>query len=142
MDASEVRKELDEIEALAKKYQNRLFHPLFFAQMNKKFQGNFDKVAGILTDHAVLKYEFQPSGRTVWIVKGKQRDYLILPDAPYCHCTNFYMHILSGKGRVCGHLAAQRISATLNMYQLVMERDELFPSLMEEWTYNEVEQCA
>lgn len=136
MSVSDVRQELDKIKALALQYKGRLYHPLLFVQLNKKFQGKYGKVSDMLMNHAVLRYEFQPSGRIVWIVKGRERDYLVYPDAPYCHCTSFYMHIIGGKGKVCSHLAAQKLALVLNMQQTIVERDELFNSLMKEWILN------
>lgn len=133
MSASDVRLELGRIENLALEYKNRPLHPRLFSQLNNKFQGKYDKVSDILTNHGILKYEFKPSGRVVWIVKGRERDYLIYSEAPYCHCKNFYMHIVGGKGKVCSHLAAQRIASVLNTHQTVVEQDELFDSLMKEW---------
>ena len=133
MSASEVLKELGQLEALVKQHETRLLHPRFFALLNRKFQGKYDKVSDLLTGHCVLKYVFMPSGRIVWIVKGRERDYLIIPEAPYCHCTNFYMHIVSGKGKFCQHLAAQRIASVLDRFETIEERDELFESLTEEW---------
>jgi len=48
------------------------------------------------------------------------------------------MHIVGGKGSVCSHLAVQRIASTLNLQQAVIERDELFSSLVNEWKNNYV----
>lgn len=92
----------------------------------------------MLLDRAVLKYVFKPSDRVVWIVRGRERDYLIMPGAPYCHCTNFYIHVVNGDARVCAHLVAQRVAHKLNIHRTINEHDNNYPMLVNEW--NQVRQ--
>jgi len=58
------------------------------------FGQRFVKAFEALKEGRVKKYVFKPSGRTVWIVVGKERDYLIMPKAEFCSCDDFYFRVL------------------------------------------------
>lgn len=131
--SSQVLQELNKIGKLALQYREDLSNPKLFLALDRKFQGSYEKVFELLHNHSIKKYVFQPSGKIVWIVTGRERDYLIYPESPYCHCTNFYIHVINGQAKVCTHLVAQRIAQVLNMYTVVEESDKIFNSLMEEW---------
>jgi predicted nucleic acid-binding Zn finger protein len=81
----------------------------------------------------VKKYVFKPSGRTVWIVVGRERDYLIMPEAEFCMCDDFYFRVLDRKIHLCYHLIAQKIARNLGWYETIEENDELYDTLMNEW---------
>jgi len=133
MGVEAVRIKLAEIDKLVKKYNDRLLHPAFFAALNRKFEGKYSKVAQMLQDRAVKKYVFKPSGRIRWIVQGDEGDHLIYPEAPYCSCRNFYMHVVDGLADVCSHLIAQRIAQLKNLYDTIEESDENYKHLNVEW---------
>lgn len=133
MSASDVLEELNKIGQLAMKYKDNLLHAKLCDVMNKKYQGKYSTIFQMLHESAVKKYVFEPSGKIVWIVRGKERDYLIYPDAPYCHCMNYYIHVVNGQAQVCIHLVAQRIASVLNMYETITETDKIYEELMNEW---------
>jgi len=97
------------------------------------FGQRFTKAFEALKENRVKKYVFKPSGRTVWIVVGKERDYLIMPEAEFCTCDDFYFRVLDKKVHLCYHLIAQKLAKILNWYEDVDEHDELYDSLMNEW---------
>ncbi|MEM3673358.1 MAG: hypothetical protein QW468_03940 [Candidatus Bathyarchaeia archaeon] len=97
------------------------------------FGQRFTKAFEALQEGRVKKYVFNPSGRTVWIVVGKERDYLIMPEAEFCTCDDFYFRVLDKKTHLCYHLIAQKIAKSLAWYETIEERDELYDSLMNEW---------
>ena len=86
-----------------------------------------------LRENRVKKYVFKPSGKTVWIVVGRERDYLIMPDAEFCMCDDFYFRVLDKKIHMCYHLIAQKIAHNLGWYETIEESDEIFQTLMNEW---------
>jgi predicted nucleic acid-binding Zn finger protein len=86
-----------------------------------------------LKEERVKKYVFKPSGRVVWIVVGKERDYLLMPEAEFCSCDDFYFRVLDREIHLCYHLIAQKIANILEWYETIEERDELYDSLMKEW---------
>jgi predicted nucleic acid-binding Zn finger protein len=97
------------------------------------FGQRFTKALDTLKENRVKKYVFKPSGRTVWIVIGRERDYLIMPDAEFCMCDDFYFRVLDKKIHLCYHLIAQKIARTLDWYQTIKENDKLYDTLMNEW---------
>lgn len=97
------------------------------------FGQRFTKALDALKDGRVKKYVFRPSGRIVWIVVGRERDYLIMPEAEFCMCDDFYFRVLDKKVHMCYHLLTQKISANLGWFELFEEEDECFSMLMKEW---------
>jgi predicted nucleic acid-binding Zn finger protein len=97
------------------------------------FGQRFTKALGALKENRVKKYVFKPSGRTVWIVIGRERDYLIMAEAEFCMCDDFYFRVLDKKIHLCYHLIAQKIARNLGWYETLEEKDQLYESLMNEW---------
>jgi predicted nucleic acid-binding Zn finger protein len=97
------------------------------------FGQRFTKALGALKENRVKKYVFKPSGRTVWIVIGRERDYLIMPEAEFCMCDDFYFRVLDKEIHLCYHLIAQKIARNLGWYENLEENDKLYESLMNEW---------
>jgi len=97
------------------------------------FGQRFTKALEALKENRVKKYVFKPSNRIVWIVVGRERDYLLMPEADFCSCDDFYFRVLDKKVHLCYHLIAQKIARNLNWFEVIDEHDELFQSLMDEW---------
>jgi predicted nucleic acid-binding Zn finger protein len=97
------------------------------------FGQRFVKAFETLKDGRVKKYVFKPSGRTVWIVVGKKRDYLIMSEAEFCTCDDFYFRVMDRQIHLCYHLIAQKLAKNLEWYEMIEEHDDLYDSLMNEW---------
>ncbi|MGD0029240.1 MAG: hypothetical protein ABSC91_09900 [Candidatus Bathyarchaeia archaeon] len=97
------------------------------------FGQRFTKAFEALKENRVKKYVFKPSGKTIWIVVGKERDYLIIPQAEFCTCDDFYFRVMDRQVHLCYHLIAQKIANCLGWYENIEEHDELYDSLMAEW---------
>ena len=97
------------------------------------FGQRFTRGFEALKENRVKKYVFKSSGRVVWIVVGKERDYLLMPEAEFCSCDDFYFRVLDKEVHLCYHLIAQKIANILKWYDAIDERDELHDSLMKEW---------
>lgn len=102
-------------------------------QLSVAFGSRFTKAWEALREKRVKKYVFKPSSRVVWIVVGRERDYLIMPLAEFCSCDDFYFRVMDGEVHLCYHLIAQKIAAALKWYDELEENDELYESLTEEW---------
>ena len=96
------------------------------------FGQRFTKALDTLKENRVKKYIFKPRGRTVWIVVGRERDYLLMPEAEFCTCEDFYFRVLDRKVHLCYHLIAQKIARNLGWFETIDETDELYASLMAE----------
>ncbi len=97
------------------------------------FGQRFTRAFEALGEGRVKKYVFKPSGRVVWIVVGKERDYLLMPEAEFCTCDDFYFRVLDKKVHLCYHLIAQKLAKILDWFEPIEEHDELYESLMSEW---------
>ncbi|RLI20771.1 hypothetical protein DRO54_05415 [Candidatus Bathyarchaeota archaeon] len=97
------------------------------------FGKRFLKAWKAVKDGQVKKYVFKPSGRTIWIVVGKNRDYLILPAAEFCTCDDFYFRVMDREAHLCYHLIAQKLADALGWFDQIEESDELYETLMNEW---------
>jgi predicted nucleic acid-binding Zn finger protein len=97
------------------------------------FGQRFTKALDALKENRVKKYIFQPSQRVVWIVIGKERDYLIMPEAEFCPCDDFYFRVLDKKAHMCYHLLAQKIAQNLGWFENIETDDCNYGMLMNEW---------
>jgi predicted nucleic acid-binding Zn finger protein len=102
-------------------------------QLYDLFGQRFTKALSALKENRVKKYVFKPSNRTVWIVIGRERDYLIMSEAEFCMCDDFYFRVLDRKIHLCYHLIAQKIARNLGWYETIKEDDKLYEPLMSEW---------
>ncbi len=102
-------------------------------QLYELFGQRFTKALDAVTEGRVKKYIFKPSGRIVWIVVGRERDYLIMPEAEFCTCDDFYFRVLDKKVHMCYHLLTQKIAQNLGWFKTYEENDGCFDMLMNEW---------
>jgi predicted nucleic acid-binding Zn finger protein len=93
----------------------------------------FDKAWRLVEEHRIKRYVFEPSGRVIWIVVGRDSEYLVLPTSGYCDCNDFYFRVIDGKAGLCYHLLSQRLAESLDVYDDVRESDEFYDELMAEW---------
>ncbi len=53
-------------------------------RLSSTFGSRFPKAWETVKERRIKKYVFKPSGRVVWIVVGKEREYLVMPAADFC----------------------------------------------------------
>jgi len=104
-------------------------------KLKRTFGKRFENAAEAVEAVAVKKYIFEPSGRVVWIVVGKGRDYQIIPEAHYCSCEDFFYNVVNGKASLCYHIIAQKIASALGKFELFRDPDETYEMLMREWRF-------
>jgi len=126
--------ESDLLNAICKaaKKEGRLTGPSI-TRLYEVFGSRFTRAFETLKEKRVKKYVFKPSGKVVWIVVGKERDYLIMPEAEFCTCDDFYFRVLDREVHLCYHLIAQKMGKALGWHEDFEEHDELYDSLMKEW---------
>ncbi|MEM2111369.1 MAG: hypothetical protein QXX08_05775 [Candidatus Bathyarchaeia archaeon] len=103
------------------------------ARLTSLFGSRFLKAWEAVRDSKVKKYIFKPSGRIVWIVVGRERDYLVMPAADFCSCDDFYYHIMDRRAHLCYHLIAQKLAECLGWYDKIEDNDDFYDVLMKEW---------
>jgi len=101
--------------------------------LTRTFGSRFLNAWKALNEGRVKKYIFKPSGRIVWIVVGRRRDYLVMPAANFCSCDDFYYNVMDKKAYLCYHLIAQRLAESLGLYDTIEEEDSFYDILMREW---------
>ncbi len=101
--------------------------------LKRTFGSRFLNAWRAVSEGRVKKYIFKPSGRVVWIVVGRRRDYLVMPAANFCSCDDFYFNVIDQKARLCYHLIAQRLAESLKAYDTIEEDDSFYDILMREW---------
>jgi len=101
--------------------------------LSRAFGAKFEKAEELVASSAVKKYTFEPSGRVVWIVVGKEQDYTVLPGI-YCQCDDFYINVVvKRKTSACYHLLAQLIAERKGMFEQFSVPDSDFIRLNSEW---------
>lgn len=82
---------------------------------------------------AVKKYKFVPSNKEVWIVVGKEREYVVIP-AIFCSCEDFYLNVvIRNKVNGCYHIYAQIIADVLNKFDEITADDGSYFKFIKEW---------
>jgi len=105
-------------------------------KLSSTFGQRLEKALEALEERRVKRYVFQPSGRIVWIVVGKEREYLVMPAAEYCTCDDFYFQF--HQGHLCYHIIAQKLAEATSQFDLIEDDDQLFDILIKEWKVTEV----
>ncbi len=85
--------------------------------LSKTFQKRSDQALLLMNDGKVSKFQFNPSGRTVWIVTGRKDEYQVLPETKFCTCDDYYFRVMSRKKQLCYHLIAQQLAQALGKYR-------------------------
>jgi predicted nucleic acid-binding Zn finger protein len=101
------------------------------ARLSEAFGQRSAKALEALEESRIKKYIFKPSGRIVWIVVGKRRDYLVMPTIDYCSCYDFYFQF--DKGHVCYHIIAQKLAEATGKYDAFEDDDQFYNVLIKEW---------
>lgn len=97
-----------------------------------KYGELFLRAIKAVEEKRVKKYVFKPSGKSLWVVVGKTRKYLVIPDF-YCSCDDFYFNVVTrNKRQICYHILARKIAEALKLYQIINLKDELFKDILKE----------
>ena len=103
------------------------------------YGSRFSRAWETLKEDRVKKYVFRPSGRVVWVVVGRDREYLIYHVVGYCSCDDFYFSVIDGKVPLCHHQIARKLDEVLGRLEVVAQQDEFHSSHLKEWTSVETE---
>jgi len=104
---------------------------LHVSRLSEAFGQRLNKALEALDERRIKKYLFQPSGRVVWIVVGKRRDYIVMPAIDYCSCYDFYFQF--DRGHVCYHIIAQKLAEATGTFDQFEDDDHFFNVLIKEW---------
>lgn len=98
-----------------------------------KYGKKFVRAMKAVENGQVLKYHFHPSDSSTWIVKGKRRQYMVIPDI-YCTCRSFYQEVVIARAdTMCYHLLAQKIAETRQQFKTQQATDAERREFYVEW---------
>jgi predicted nucleic acid-binding Zn finger protein len=102
--------------------------------LSKVFEKRLPPALALVEAHNVSSYRFSPSGRTVWIVKGRKGDYQVMPESMFCTCDDYYFRVMDNKKQLCYHLVAQQIAEALGQFDTSNFADSRYSELTSKWS--------
>jgi len=101
--------------------------------LNRVCGERFWKALQAVVNDLVKKYVFEPSGREVWIVVGRSREYPVLSEI-YCDCEDFYINVIvKRRADMCYHILAKSLAEALGVFSEVRIDDMSYDTLRAEW---------
>ncbi|MEM1978157.1 MAG: SWIM zinc finger family protein [Candidatus Caldarchaeum sp.] len=104
-------------------------------KIEKEFPDLFAEGYEAVEQGRVKKYVFKPGDRIRWVVVGKKRDYLVLPESGYCSCEDFFFRVMSHEKPMCYHLVAVKIALLTDIYTVIEESVDWHDRFMTEWIF-------
>ena len=101
--------------------------------LSKVFEKRLPQALAIVEAGKVANYRFKPSGRTVWIVKGRKGEYQVMPESMFCTCDDYYFRVMDKKKQLCYHLVAQQIAEGLGKFVESDLADSKYPDVTSRW---------
>ncbi|MBO3803005.1 MAG: hypothetical protein JTT11_03895 [Candidatus Brockarchaeota archaeon] len=98
-------------------------------KLKKAFGDRASRAIRAAQTKKVKKYVYEPSGRVRWVVVGREREYVVLREAEYCSCEDFYFLVVSGLVPYCYHILAQKLAEALGRYDTISEDDGMYEFL-------------
>ncbi len=101
--------------------------------LSKVFEKRLSQALAIVEAGKVASYRFKPSGRTVWIVKGRKGEYQVMPESMFCTCDDYYFRVMDRKKQLCYHLVAQQIAEGLGKFVESELTDSKYSEVTSRW---------
>ena len=99
----------------------------------EKYGKKFVKALRAVEEGKIVRFQFNPSESVTWIVKGRRRQYLVIPEL-YCTCRSFYQEaVIARETNMCYHLLAQRIAEIREAFETETSTDTERRKLYVEW---------
>jgi predicted nucleic acid-binding Zn finger protein len=81
----------------------------------KTFDRNYVEAMKLVNQNRVKRVRFVPSGRVIWVVIGRKREYQVVPQSMFCTCDDYYFRVMGQKKQLCYHLIAQHLAEALGL---------------------------
>ncbi len=101
--------------------------------LDKSFEKRSNQALALVEDDKVRKYRFKPSGRTIWIVRGRTSEYQVVPESMFCTCDDYYFRVMGNKRQLCYHLIAQCLAEATGKYAQNEMRDSDYAGVTAKW---------
>ena len=120
-----ISKELSSTHALTEKQKQIL---------TQVFEKRLDPALALVDGRKVASYRFKPSGRTIWIVKGRKGEYQVMPESMFCTCDDYYFRVMENKKQLCYHLVAQQLAEALGQFDMSDLADSRYDEVTSKWS--------
>jgi predicted nucleic acid-binding Zn finger protein len=100
----------------------------------KVFEKRLPPALALVEARNITSYRFRPSGRTIWIVKGRKGEYQVMPESMFCTCNDYYFRVMDNKKQLCYHLVAQQIAEALGRFDANVMSDSHYPEVTSKWS--------
>lgn len=101
--------------------------------LSRVFQKRLSHALALIDANKIVRYRFQPSGRVLWVVQGRQGEYQIIPESLFCTCDDYYFRVMGNQKQLCYHLVAQQIAEPLSKYREASLPDSNYADLTSKW---------
>jgi predicted nucleic acid-binding Zn finger protein len=91
--------------------------------LREMFPKGFERALEVASGRGVKRARFKPSGRIVWMVRGRSGEHQVIPEAAFCDCNDFYFRVIGGEKPICYHILAQALSEALGLFEEVELED-------------------
>ena len=85
-------------------------------------QSDSERIKNLLEGGAVKLHIFQPSGRTIWTIVGRDNEHWADIELGFCSCKNYYYKTLSN-GKQCYHLICIELAKQNNKFVTIKFHD-------------------
>jgi predicted nucleic acid-binding Zn finger protein len=118
-----------EIQRLSKEHVEQSDIEFFKERYGKRFVRAYRAVE----ENRVSLYIFHPSETNKWTVKGRKREYLVIPET-FCTCRDFYQAVvINGESLMCYHLLAQQIASIRKQHLTIESTDAERRKMYSDW---------
>ena len=101
--------------------------------LSKTFEKRFQPALELVVTGKVANYRFKPSGRTIWVVKGRRGEYQVMPESMFCTCDDYYFRVMDNKKQLCYHLVAQQIAEAMGEFSSSVLSDGDYAGVTSKW---------
>lgn len=102
--------------------------------LTKVFDKRLAPALGIVDARNVTSYRFNPSGRTIWVVRGRKGDYQVVPESMFCTCDDYYFRVMDNKKQLCYHIVAQQIAEAMGRFDESDLPDTRYAEVAAKWS--------
>lgn len=95
-----------------------------------RYGEKYARALKLVSMKGVKLHKFQPSGREIWTVVGREGDQLVDDSQPYCSCSHFHFRVLDGKDETCYHLVSLQMARKLARYEEIRLADDEYAVLL------------
>ena len=125
-------------DAILKQVSEELRHTHSLSEQQKQtlskiFEKRFPPALALVEARNIASYRFKPSGRTVWIVKGRRGEYQVMPESMFCTCDDYYFRVMDNKKQLCYHLVAQQIAEAMGQFSSSVLPDADYAQVSSKW---------